>query len=213
MEAQENKENPKNEIKEGQKEKNEDIEKQKMIYINENIIEKGYNPEELSNFIIKNIGIPMEALPFDKLKEMIEEFKNKGLTETYKTIKLNEKKMQETEKEKKQKEIEKEKIQRLKSPVFNLYLPTKYQIDTDVQQENKLMELNRNNYPIQVNISEPIKEAKKTIFSKNVTTYRVQCPQLNSDVKRTLLDFEWFRNQLVIRYPLRLVPPLAWIVL
>ena len=31
MEAQENKENPKNEIKEGQKEKNEDIEKQKMI--------------------------------------------------------------------------------------------------------------------------------------------------------------------------------------
>ena len=209
MEAQENKENPKNEIKEGQKEKNEDIEKQKMIYINENIIEKGYNPEELSNFIIKNIGIPMEALPFDKLKEMIEEFKNKGLTETYKTIKLNEKKMQETEKEKKQKEIEKEKIQRLKSPVFNLYLPTKYQIDTDVQQENKLMELNRNNYPIQVNISEPIKEAKKTIFSKNVTTYRVQCPQLNSDVKRTLLDFEWFRNQLVIRYPLRLVPPLA----
>ena len=209
MEAQENKENPKNEIKEGQKEKNEDIEKQKMIYINENIIEKGYNPEELSNFIIKNIGIPMEALPFDKLKEMIEEFKNKGLTETYKTIKLNEKKMQETEKEKKQKEIEKEKIQRLKSPIFNLYLPTKYQIDTDVQQENKLMELNRNNYPIQVNISEPIKEAKKTIFSKNVTTYRVQCPQLNSDVKRTLLDFEWFRNQLVIRYPLRLVPPLA----
>ena len=204
-----NDENFKIDNTENDKDKIDDKEQQKMIYINENIIEKGYSPEELSNFIVKNIGIPMESLPFDKLKEMIEEFKNKGLTETYKTIKLNEKKMQETEKEKKQKEIEKEKIQRLKSPVFNLYLPTKYQIDTDVQQENKLMELNRNNYPIQVNISEPIKEAKKTIFSKNVTTYRVQCPQLNSDVKRTLLDFEWFRNQLVIRYPLRLVPPLA----
>ena len=103
MEDKENKENLKIENKESQKEKNEDLEKQKMIYINENIIEKGYNPEELSNFIIKNIGIPMEALPFDKLKEMIEEFKNIGLTETYKTIKLNEKKMQETEKEKKKK--------------------------------------------------------------------------------------------------------------
>ena len=82
-------------------------EKQKMEYINDNIIEKGYNPEELSNFIIKTIGIPMESLPFEKLKEMVEEFKNRGLTETYKTIKLNEKKMKETEKEKKKKEIEK----------------------------------------------------------------------------------------------------------
>ena len=45
----------------------------------------------------------MESLPFDKLKEMIEEFKNKGLTETYKTIKLNEKKLKENEKEKKKK--------------------------------------------------------------------------------------------------------------
>ena len=79
-----------------------------MDYINENIIEKGYNPEELSNFIIKTIGIPMETLPLDKLKEMTEEFKNKGLTETYKTIKLNEKNLKEKEKEKKKKEIEKE---------------------------------------------------------------------------------------------------------
>jgi hypothetical protein len=45
----------------------------------------------------------METLPLDKLKEMTEEFKNKGLTETYKTIKLNEKNLKEKEKEKKRK--------------------------------------------------------------------------------------------------------------
>ena len=37
-------------------------EKQKMEYINDNIIEKGYNPEELSNFIIKTIGIKFEII-------------------------------------------------------------------------------------------------------------------------------------------------------
>ena len=166
-------------------------EKQKMEYINDNIIEKGYNPEELSNFIIKTIGIPMESLPFEKLKEMVEEFKNRGLTETYKTIKLNEKKMKETEKEKKKKEIEKEANERLNSPLYNLYLPASYEIETKLQQENKLLELHRNKTPIQVIISEPIKEEKKGFFSKAYMTYRIQCPQLNSDVRRSFPDFEW----------------------
>ena len=184
-------------------------EKQKMEYINDNIIEKGYNPEELSNFIIKTIGIPMESLPFEKLKEMVEEFKNRGLTETYKTIKLNEKKMKETEKEKKKKEIEKEANERLNSPLYNLYLPASYEIETELQQENKLLELHRNKTPIQVIISEPIKEGKKGFFSKAYMTYRIQCPQLNSDVRRSFPDFEWFRNQLISRYPLRYIPPIC----
>ena len=184
-------------------------EKQKMEYINDNIIEKGYNPEELSNFIIKTIGIPMESLPFEKLKEMVEEFKNRGLTETYKTIKLNEKKMKETEKEKKKKEIEKEANERLNSPLYNLYLPASYEIETKLQQENKLLELHRNKTPIQVIISEPIKEEKKGFFSKAYMTYRIQCPQLNSDVRRSFPDFEWFRNQLISRYPLRYIPPIC----
>lgn len=204
-----NDENFKIDNTENDKDKIDDKEQQKMIYINENIIEKGYSPEELSNFIVKNIGIPMESLPFDKLKEMIEEFKNKGLTETYKTIKLNEKKLKENEKEKKKKEIENFENQKMKSPVFNIYLPTKYQIDTETQQENKLMELQRNNIALQVNILDPTKEGKKGLFKKNITSYKVQCPQLNTEVKRTYLDFEWFRSQLVLRYPLRLVPPLA----
>ena len=86
-----NDENFKIDNTENDKDKIDDKEQQKMIYINENIIEKGYSPEELSNFIVKNIGIPMESLPFDKLKEMIEEFKNKGLTETYKEKKRDRK--------------------------------------------------------------------------------------------------------------------------
>ena len=187
----------------------EDLEKEKSQYITENIIEKGYNPEELSNFIIKTIGIPMESLPLEKLKEMVEEFKDKGLTDTYKTIKLNEKKSIEDEKEKKKKEKEKEEIQKLNSPLYNLYLPASYEIETSLQQENKLMELHRNNTAIQVDISDPQKEGKKGIFSKAMMTYRIQCPQLKSDVRRSYLDFEWFHSMLVTRYPLRYVPPIG----
>ena len=180
----------------------EDKEKQKMEYINENIIEKGYNPEDLSNFIIKTIGIPMESLPLEKLKEMTEEFKNQGLTETYKTIKLN-------EKNQKKKEQEREEIKKQNSPIYNLYIPMSYEIETDIQQENKLMELQRNNSQFQVIISDPKKEGKKGLFSKTISSYRIQCPQLNSDVRRSYLDFEWFRGQLCNRYPLRLIPPIG----
>ena len=35
------------------------------------LIEKGYNPEDLSNFVIKKSGIPMEHLNFEQLEQMI----------------------------------------------------------------------------------------------------------------------------------------------
>ena len=69
--------------------------------------------------------------------------------------------------------------------------------------------MHRNHNAFQIVISEPKKEGKKGLFSKTYSTYRIQCPQLNFDVRRSYPDFEWFRNQLTIRYPLRLIPPLG----
>ena len=60
---------------------------QKMQYINENIIEKGYNPEEVANFSMKTLGVPFESLSLEMLKEVVEQFKDRGFTDTYKTIK------------------------------------------------------------------------------------------------------------------------------
>ena len=67
-------------------------ETKKMLYINENIIEKGYDPEEVANFSMKYYGVPFESLSLEKLKEIVENFKDRGLTDTYKTIKQKEKK-------------------------------------------------------------------------------------------------------------------------
>ena len=65
----------------------EDEQAKKTQYINENIISKGYNPEDLSNFIMKEICISINDITFDKLKIMIDKFKNKGLVDLYKTVK------------------------------------------------------------------------------------------------------------------------------
>jgi hypothetical protein len=69
-----------------------DEKSEKMKYINENIIEKGYNEEDVANFTMQTLGVPFETLSLEKLKQIVEEFKDKGLTDTYKTIKSNEKK-------------------------------------------------------------------------------------------------------------------------
>ena len=87
-----------------------------------------------------------------------------------------------------------------------LYFPEQYEFKTMTQQNNKLLELVNNKTPINIQISEPKKEIEGTFFTKPIYSYRVQCTELNSDVRRTFADFEWLRNQLNKRYPLRLVP-------
>ena len=163
---------------------------QKLTYINENIIEKGYNPEELSNFIIKKIGIPMENLNFQQLKDMIEKFKDQSLQDTYQTVKI------------------KEVSQKEESPFDILYSSQVYDIKTQAPQETKLLELEKNKEKLVINISEPKKEKSAGFFSKSIYSYRVVTPLLEKDVRRTYNDFEWLREQFVIRYPLRLVPPI-----
>ena len=87
-----------------------------------------------------------------------------------------------------------------------LYYPESYQFNTIAQQNNKLLELVKSKTPINVLISEPKIAKEGTLIVKPIYSYRVQCTELKSDVRRTYADFEWLKNQLNIRYPLRLVP-------
>ena len=169
----------------------EDEKIQKLNYINENIIEKGYNPEELSNYVIKKSGIPMDNLSFEQLKEMIEQFKDQGLQDAYQSVKI--------------KEVGKKKEQ---SPQAILYSPESYDIKTKTQQNNQLLELEEKKQRIKVTISEPKLEKSGGFFSKAVYSYRIVSTILEKDVRRTYADFEWLRDQFNIRYPLRVIPPI-----
>ena len=168
----------------------EDEKVKKLAYINENIIEKGYNPEELSNFVIKKTGIPMENMGFEQLKEMIEAFKDQSLQDTYQTVKIKE----VTKKE--------------ESPFDILYSNQVYEIKTQTPQKNQLLELETNKQKIIILISEPKKEKDGRFFSRPIYSYKISTPLLGKEVRRTYNDFEWLREQFVLRYTLRIVPVL-----
>ena len=52
----------------------------KQKYLNDEIISKGYNPEDLSNFIIRMKGQPPDYMLFEDYVDIIEDFKNEKLT-------------------------------------------------------------------------------------------------------------------------------------
>lgn len=168
----------------------EDEQMKKSQYINENIISKGYNPEELSNFIMKEICMSINDIKFEKLKEMVEKFKNKGLADLYQTVKLqNEEKPENLEEQ--------------------LYYPEVFDIITKTPKENKLLDLEKEKKRINIKISEPKKENKNDgLFSKSKYLYKIECDEIKTCVRRSYSDFEWLRNEFVIFYPLRIIPPL-----
>lgn len=116
---------------------------EKMKYISANILEKGYNPEDLSNFVIKKTGKPVESISFDQLKKLIEQFKDQSLQETYKNLDES----QEEPKEQQQEEFQ--------NP---LYSPMVYNIKTVAQQDNELLKLENEKKKITIIISDPKKK-------------------------------------------------------
>ena len=167
---------------------------EKMKYISENILEKGYNPEDLSNFVVKKVGKPIESIKLDQLKKLIEQFKDLSLAETYKNL--------ETSQEE-PKNVEKEEVE---NP---LYSPMIYDIKTVPQQDNELLKLEKEKQKITVTVSDPKKEKSVGVFSKkSIYSYKVECPEIKKEVRRTYADFEWLKNQLGLYYSLRVVPPI-----
>ena len=65
----------------------EDQEKQQ--YINDNIIAKGYNLEDLSSSITMRTGLTINEISLDVLKKEIEFYKTQSLKESYKSAKAN----------------------------------------------------------------------------------------------------------------------------
>jgi hypothetical protein len=167
---------------------------EKMKYISANILEKGYNPEDLSNFVIKKVGKPIESIKLDQLKKLIEQFKDQSLAETYKNLETS------------QEEPKEEKKEEFQNP---LYSPMIYNIKTVPQQDNELLKLENENKKIKIIICDPKKEKSKGMFSKkNIYSYKVVCEDIKTEVRRTYADFEWLKYQLGLYYSLRVVPPL-----
>ena len=163
------------------------MEKEKQQYINDYLIEKGYNPDDLFNYCYRLKGIGIENLSLNELKNMIENFKNEQLIISLQSLK-----------NKKEKKL---------TPFEILYSDCEFISETAKQQETKMMEFEKEKKKLNIKIIEPKKE-KGSLFSKDQITFQIVTEELNSKVKRNYSDFEWYKNQLNLRYPFILVPPL-----
>ena len=171
----------------------------KQNYINEQIIEKGYNPEDLSNFVSRTRGVKVEELPLKILMKSIEHFKNEKLNQTYSSF-TNVKSVEKQEPKKpKEKEV----------PLFDIfYSPNSYELTCKAQEDNPLNILEKQNVKPTIEVSEPKKVQTGGLFGNTTYVYKVSCKDINSTVFRTYQDFEWLNQKLMDQYPLRYIPPI-----
>ena len=167
----------------------EESEKQK--YINENIIDKGYNPEDLNAFIINRRACSIEEINLKILKLEIEAFKNEQLKDTYTTVR---KTMPLTKRD---------------EQINELYTPQMIKINYLPLPECKLTKLEKEGKKITIKVVDGKFEKFGGLFSHQMKyTCTITCDELESNVIRTIDDIEWLKNQLNEKYPLIYIPPI-----
>ena len=185
-------------IEEGLEQNNEDFKQidenpEKQKYINDNIISKGYNLDDLSRSITIRTGFTINEISFAILKKEIDFFIKEQIKESTKIKK-------ETKSSTKMQKNELIKL---------LYSPEHYQLKTHSQPKNKLIDLNSENIQIHPQITEAHQEKLGGIISNKVSYFfTIKCPELNTEVGRTIEDFEFYHKKLIERYPYKYIPPL-----
>ena len=91
--------------------------------------------------------------------------------------------------------------------ISELYKPQVIEIKLSPKEENKLTELEKDSKKISIKLSEE-SITKKNIFSYSKFTCKIECPELNSAVIRSLEDLEWLKTQLNEKYPMVYIPPI-----
>ena len=167
-----------------------DDDSEKLKYINENIIDKGYNIDDLNAFIINRRASSIEEISLELLKLEIEDFKNEKLKDTFITVK---KTMALTKRDEQLNEL-------YSSQVFKVkYLPL---------QECILSQLEKDKKKLNIQVTNGKFEKIGGIFSQIKFICDISCKELESNVQRTFDDFEWLKYQLSEKYPLIYIPPL-----
>ena len=167
-----------------------DEDAEKLKYLNENIIDKGYNPEDLNAFIINRRANSIEDISLNALKLEIEDFKNEKLKDTFITVK---KTMALTKRDEQLNELYSNQVFQIK------YLPSQEYILSQFEKDKKKLNIQVTNGKF---------EKVGGLFSQIKFICNISCKELESNVTRTFDDFEWLKNQLNEKYPLIYIPPI-----
>ena len=164
----------------------EGIEKKK--YIDEHIISKGLNIQDLSRSITLRTGLTINEISLSLLKKEIDVFKKEQNTKLEKD--LNNK-------------LQKNDL------IKALFSPEHYELETLKQPKNRLLKLEDEKKSINPIIVDSRQEKSGGLLGKKIVYYfNIKCPEINTLVGRTLEDFEFFKKILTERYPYKFIPPI-----
>ena len=184
---------------------------QKQFYLRENILNKGYDPEEFMNFLKSKKGENGLDLRNWGKYEL-----EKAVTQFITLKKINNKVNQsipqkKTENEKQEKNNNEENKNKIISEKYKEYINTQMKlaiepefIKTKYPENTELTE----SYEVNVKLSSPEK-IEGGIFGKSYVTYLLETNPFGFRVRKRYSDFEWLRNILSLHYPNCVMPPLC----
>ena len=197
----------------------EDIE-DKQNYLREEIMDKGYSPEQFQEFMMQQVGteeIDLEQYSMQSLQEIVEKFKQlyaSGDNNTDNVISTNEEPQQEETDEvnninneeniiqpKKEENIISTNSNQLGESPFDSY---EYTVTCKKLSPNQFSEI----YNLYFTITEP-EHKKNGIFSSGYFQYTIMNKKDNSSIVRKLKDFEWMKAKLFDLFPGIFLPPIG----
>ena len=193
---------------------------QKQFYLRENILNKGYDPEEFMNFLkskkgengldLRNWGkqeLEKTVTQFITLKKINSKVNlalkpnlNNNSSDNTNNNNTNEEDKNEP------KNIEETKIEKYKEYIntqMRLAVEPEY-VKTKLPDNTELTE----SYGVDIKLSSPEK-IEGGIFAKSYVTYLVETNPFGFRVRKRYSDFEWLRNILSVHYPQCVIPPLC----
>ena len=193
---------------------------QKQFYLRENILNKGYDPEEFMNFLkskkgengldLRNWGkqeLEKTVTQFITLKKINSKVNlalkpnlNNNSSDNTNNNNTNEEDKNEP------KNIEETKIEKYKEYIntqMRLAVEPEY-VKTKLPDNTELTE----SYGVDIKLSSPEK-IEVGIFAKSYVTYLVETNPFGFRVRKRYSDFEWLRNILSVHYPQCVIPPLC----
>ena len=197
----------------------EDIE-DKQNYLREEIMDKGYSPEQFQEFMMQQVGteeIDLEQYSMQSLQEIVEKFKQlyaSGDNNTDNVISTNEEPQQEETDEvnninneeniiqpKKEENIISTNSNQLGESPFDSY---EYTVTCKKLSPNQFSEI----YNLYFTITEP-EHKKNGIFSSGYFQYTIMNKKDNSSIVRNLKAFEWMKAKLFDLFPGIFLPPIG----
>jgi len=175
--------------------------KEKQKYLRQEIILKGYSPDEFTSFCEKYKNPDLDLWTLEELEEVVNEFKKSHSNEHPKPD-SEEEEVSNEEVMIESGQHEEPKIEGFSCEIEEVKGPNTYQVNTAVPPETELSAVE---HPVAKIEEHELNDSG--LFGKHRVWFHVRTTPLGWNVKRTLQDFNWLQEVLTAMFPATYVPP------